>query len=326
VRWIFPTAALFVGTCVYGDTKAPQNQQLKSAEDKVTPAAASSKADEEIIARAQQELEKIRTLVDAGALPRKRLEMAELAVQDAEDEAVLRQSLYGKLTVQDTTRDEVQAMVTAAKRLYDRQRIRFDEAEALVNQGVTSRSMMTPILEDLDSRRKTLDLAQSRARLWDQLAVMARAEVTAESQSGAGDFNGVKHRFDGKGSFSTSQFKAVETAFEQKFHKQLPISALGETALHKSLGFDHRGRVDVAVSPDQAEGSWLRTYLEQHEIPYFAFRAAVAGSATGPHIHMGPPSTRYFVSAKARRAPARFVAAKAKKSPQRSAPAGVVAD
>jgi hypothetical protein len=268
--------------------------------------------------------------------------MAELGLQDAEDEAILRQSLYGKLNLNDTTREEVQAMVAAAQRLYDRQKIRLDDAESLANHGVTARTSITPILEDLDSRRKTLDLAQSRARLWDQLAIIAKAEALAEaapqSSSAPGEFGGVKHRYDGKGIFTTSDFNAIETAFESKFHKQLPISALGETALHKSLGFDHRGRVDVALNPDQQEGVWLRGYLESHEIPYFAFRAAIAGSATGPHIHMGPPSTRLYasaakrtiktvaVAAKRTTTSPRIVAAKANTPRRTATPATVVAD
>jgi hypothetical protein len=46
------------------------------------------------------------------------------------------------------------------------------------------------------------------------------------------------------------------------------------------------------LNPDQPEGVWLRTYLSSNEIPYFAFRSAVSGKATGPHIHIGPGSTR----------------------------------
>ena len=72
----------------------------------------------------------------------------------------------------------------------------------------------------------------------------------------------------------------------------MPISANGETSVHRALGFDHRGRVDVAVMPDQPEGIWLRHYLEAHNIPFYAFRSAIAGKATGAHIHIGPGSTR----------------------------------
>lgn len=98
--------------------------------------------------------------------------------------------------------------------------------------------------------------------------------------------------FEGDGHFSQTDLKGVETAFEKKFKKPLPISANGETSVHRALGFDHRGRVDVALTPDQSEGVWLRTYLESNDIPYYAFRSAVPGKATGAHIHIGPGSTR----------------------------------
>jgi hypothetical protein len=50
--------------------------------------------------------------------------------------------------------------------------------------------------------------------------------------------------------------------------------------------------VDVAIHPDDPEGQWLLTYLLENHIPYFAFRHAVPGKATGAHIHIGPQSTR----------------------------------
>ena len=90
--------------------------------------------------------------------------------------------------------------------------------------------------------------------------------------------------------------KRVVLAYEQQFAKAIPISANGETSFHKSMGFDHRGRVDVALSPDQPEGMWLRQFLEKEQIPYYAFRGPVAGRASAAHIHIGPPSTRLRVA------------------------------
>ena len=100
-------------------------------------------------------------------------------------------------------------------------------------------------------------------------------------------------RYDGDGVFTMATFAHVEVDFEKEFGKPLPVSAMGETAVHRSLGFDHRGRVDVAIHPDQPEGRWLLEYLVEKHIPYFAFRQAVPGKATGAHIHIGPLSTRY---------------------------------
>jgi hypothetical protein len=58
------------------------------------------------------------------------------------------------------------------------------------------------------------------------------------------------------------------------------------------MGLDHRNRVDVALNPETSEGLWLRQLLEKLHIPYLAFRSAVAGAATAPHIHIGTGSSR----------------------------------
>jgi hypothetical protein len=72
----------------------------------------------------------------------------------------------------------------------------------------------------------------------------------------------------------------------------MPVTAMGETAVHRAMGFDHRGRVDVGLHPDAPEGAWLRSYLMENRIPFFLFRQAVPGKATGAHIHIGPISSR----------------------------------
>jgi hypothetical protein len=108
--------------------------------------------------------------------------------------------------------------------------------------------------------------------------------------------NGLVEKFSGIGSFTSADFQKVELAFMEKFAKPLPISANGDTSLHRSMGFDHRGRIDVALNPDQPEGSWLRQYMTSHKLPYFAFRGAIAGKATGAHIHLGPQSGKFASS------------------------------
>jgi len=34
-------------------------------------------------------------------------------------------------------------------------------------------------------------------------------------------------------------------------------------------------------------------FLQRNAIPFLAFRGAIPGTATGPHIHIGRPSHRY---------------------------------
>jgi hypothetical protein len=149
-------------------------------------------------------------------------------------------------------------------------------------------------LEELDRARKESDLAESRASLVRELTEMAKAEESLATKLAEEPAEAPKiaDRYDGDGIFTAGTLARVEMAFAAHFGKPLPVSAMGETAVHRALGFDHRGRVDVAVHPDQPEGVWLREFLTENRIPYFAFRQAVPGKATGAHVHIGPMSTR----------------------------------
>lgn len=84
----------------------------------------------------------------------------------------------------------------------------------------------------------------------------------------------------------------IKPFFISKFGRTLPVSAFGQTHLHSRLGFDHRNSVDVALSPDSAEGRALLGKLRGFGVPFIAFRKAIPGVATGAHIHVGKPSRR----------------------------------
>jgi hypothetical protein len=99
-------------------------------------------------------------------------------------------------------------------------------------------------------------------------------------------------RYNGASRWALADAAKVEGFFFSRFRRALPISALGQTEVHNRLGFDHRNSVDVAVHPDSAEGQAVMSYLRSAGIPFIAFRQAVAGSATGAHIHIGYPSHR----------------------------------
>lgn len=242
------------------------------------------------VARAKAEIEKLRSLVTAGAAPRKQLEEAETRIADAEDEAFLRKTLYG----QDLTAEQADEMIAAAERRVDRRKQALEAARKLVAANVAAPLSLGTYENDVESAQQEFRLAESRARLTRELAEMARAEEDfdlrlAHSPSEAST---LAERYDGDGIFNPVQLARIETAFESKFGKALPVSALGETAVHRALGFDHRGRVDIALAPDGSEGTWLREYLTRNRIPFFAFRHAVPGKATGAHIHIGPGSQR----------------------------------
>lgn len=242
------------------------------------------------VARAKMDLQKVQSLVESGALPRVQVEKAKEAVASAEDAALIHKYIFQS----DLTEEQATALVDAAQRQFSRKEKAFDEAEKLVETGVAPQLSLSVLLQDMDFARKECDLAETRARLAREITDMAMAEEAyqASLSKGGAASRGVAEHFVGNGIFNQQIFQRIETAFVARFGHSLPVSANGETAVHRALGFDHRGRVDVAIQPETAEGMWLKTYLRQHNIPFFAFKHAVSGQATGAHIHLGPPSTR----------------------------------
>ncbi|HTA42017.1 MAG TPA: hypothetical protein VK789_06200 [Bryobacteraceae bacterium] len=250
-----------------------------------------------LVMRARERLMQVQKMVSAGALPLIHLKKAQAEVQDALDLSLLKQSLY----MTDLLPEEADQMVAVAQRMVVRRQRALLEMQELVGAGVIARSEADMSNADLDRAKQELDWAESRAKLVAQLAENARIqkgiaslEVQAESHP---DWAGqVYSHYEGNGVFTPTELQQLQSDYAAKFFKPLPISAEGETAVHRSLGFDHRGRVDVAVTPDQPEGVWLMHYLEAKRIPYFAFRAAVPHKATGAHIHVGPESTKLALS------------------------------
>lgn len=97
---------------------------------------------------------------------------------------------------------------------------------------------------------------------------------------------------EGTGKWKLSDAGKIEEFFVAKFKKPLPTSAFGQSDLHTRWGWDHRNGMDVGLHPDSAEGRALIEFLRNESIPFLAFRGAVPGVATGPHIHIGNRSPR----------------------------------
>jgi hypothetical protein len=216
---------------------------------------------------AKQELEKVSNLVQAGALPRIRLEQAGQDVADAQDDVILERTLYGDINVKDVTDQVIDEMV--------------EQARKLVADGIAAQATVTPFQEELTMRRMNLQLAHSRAHLMGEMAALAKYEKSMQeiqevTRIEYRDYftKGMEH-FQGSSTFQESRdLKPLAVAFEKKFDRPLPISALGDTNLHRSMGFDHTGRIDVAINPSTPDGVWLR------------------GRATAAHIHIGAGSPR----------------------------------
>lgn len=253
---------------------------------------------------ANRDLQRVTELVQTGALPRARLEDAQQNLEDANDEAILERTLYGDMQVDKVSDQMMDDMIAAAQRRLARQQNKLEQARKLVTSGIVPLSSLTPVQEELAIRQTNLNLAHSRASLMAEMAALAKYQKTATeihevtSVAFTDAFSPGMEHYEGNGLFRESKdLKPLAVAFEQKFDHPLPISAEGETGLHRALGFDHRGRVDVAVSPNTPEGVWLRGYLKARNIPYYAFTRAIPGKATAAHIHIGPGSTRLHSTA-----------------------------
>ncbi len=255
---------------------------------------------------ARLEVTKIEGLVATGVLPRARLEEARSSLADAQDGEAIRSALYEK----DITVPQADELVRLTQRRVERRQLAADERNKLLAEGIIARSEAADAQNALDQANRDHTWAVTRAQFAREMVEIATNEQEIMRQmelaNSSHASSGLIEHFVGTNRFDMAQFPSIERAFEARFARALPVSAMGETEVHKTLGFDHRNRVDIALQPDQPEGQWLRNYLTAHNIPYFAFRTAVAHKATGAHIHIGPPSLRYL--AQAARSPSHAVA------------------
>lgn len=242
--------------------------------------------------RARGDVARIQTLVGDGTLPHSSLELAQARLADVNDEAILSETLFAPTKLADLTPEQQARMLGAAERRFERQAGLVGERQKLLEMGAIARAEMGTVETELETRRHVLDLARDRVRLIEAQRQMALEEQNLEHALESGTSRKAMVKFEGSGHFYPSDFEAIAAAFEQQFHFPLPVTAHGQTRLHQSLGLDHRGKIDVGLKPEQPEGIWLRRLLEERQIPYIAFRAAVPGAATAPHIHLGTGSSR----------------------------------
>ena len=229
---------------------------------------------------AGQQVERIKALVNSGIEAKIRLDGAERDLEDTKDKAIL------DIGPSDD------AIVEAAQRRLDRHKEWIERIGKLLEIGIPPPPDLIPAETELRSRESDLALAQARAYANAEAAASA-ARSLHRDESTPLDFDGELEHYEGLGTFDEERdLQDLKKEFEAKFDHHLPISADGQTEVHRALGFDHRGRIDVAIDPRAPEGIWLRRYLRSRKIPYYAFTSAVAGKATAAHIHIGPGSNR----------------------------------
>jgi hypothetical protein len=125
----------------------------------------------------------------------------------------------------------------------------------------------------------------------EEAAAKALAKARRAPRSSGGLLTTAAYiRYGGARAWSLNEAGAVMQFFARSFGRQLPVSSFGQSPVHDRWGYAHHNAMDVGVSPDSAEGRALMEYLRSSGIPFTAFRWAIPGTATGPHIHIGRPS------------------------------------
>ena len=168
-----------------------------------------------------------------------------------------------------------------------------EKRKELYDRSIISRRELEESEQTLSDAQRKAEQTQKQIAETDDLIAEASAIVELPPiPKGSYRTTTAIIRYNGSAAWTISDVTRVESFFVSNFGRSLPISALGQSATHDRLGFDHRNNVDVALHPDSAEGQALMAYLRSAGIPFIAFRQAVAGSATGAHIHIGNPSHR----------------------------------
>ena len=181
---------------------------------------------------------------------------------------------------------------------------KLQELRQLVSEGLVARVELEAEEQQLVALRGQLQATQKQIADSDNQVAQIKAEqelrkkqATAPvkliaKQYGTLSATAMMLRNNGTVAWSRGSLDTIQNFFSSTFGRSLPTSAVGQSATHNRLGYDHRNAVDVALHPDSTEGRALINYLQGQGIPFLAFRGAIPGVATGPHIHIGSPSHR----------------------------------
>jgi hypothetical protein len=205
--------------------------------------------------------------------------------------------------VTEAYKQSLRALIASYQTELVQAQAQIEKLRDLVQRGlIAPRDLQTAEAKaaTLEAKIKALELESNAAdeqraeMLAEAEAVERQANAPLPSLAGPGRLIvGTSFvRFTGLGSWSLSNAWRVQSFFQQKFGRPLPIAAFGQSKLHDAWHWDHRNAMDVNLHPLSAEGQALMAFLRANGIPFGAFTHAIPGVATGPHIHVGMPSHR----------------------------------
>lgn len=188
--------------------------------------------------------------------------------------------------------------------LYEKEVTKAEEnhkkSEALFEEGLISKKdLETTAIAVVAAKDKVAEAQQQMSTADTQIAntlIEAEAEkklAKLKIQRGALVKTTSYIRYAGGTAWTLSESWKVQRFFMDTFKKTLPVAVFGQGAIHERWRLDHRNSMDISLHPDGVEGQALLNFLRSNGIPFLAFRSAIPGTSTGPHIHIGRPSHRY---------------------------------
>jgi len=178
---------------------------------------------------------------------------------------------------------------------------KLDQARKLFADGLMSQREVEQVESGVTSAR--LKVTETQTQITGADTQIAQALIEVEGDKQIAKLGPVRRgslikttsfiRYNGVGAWALAQAGRIETFFQQTFKHPLPIAVFGQGAIHNQWRLDHRNAMDISLNPDGVEGQALINFLQSNGIPFSAFRTAIPGVATGPHIHIGMPSHRY---------------------------------
>lgn len=179
---------------------------------------------------------------------------------------------------------------------------KLEQLRQLVADGLIARNELTAAEEALATAKAKLETTRKQIADSDNLIVQIKAAEAMEKKLAQTQallaansrrlLKPTSMRYTGMAGWALSNISSVQSFFSSTFGRPLPISTMGQSATHNAMRWDHRNSADVGIHPDSAEGRALIAYLQSKGIPFLAFRGAIPGVSTGPHIHIGYPSSR----------------------------------
>ena len=221
-----------------------------------------------------------------------------VAPKPPDELAKLREEFINKTSEYKNSLTKLQALlakdVAKAEEKLATMRKLFEEGLIARAQVEESERAVAAAKDKLAGTQRQMDAADTQVA---ELLLEAKAaeEIAKSVRLGKGGLvrTTAMIRYQGLGGWSLGDAWKVQRFFSDSFKKPLPIAVFGQGSIHDRWRLDHRNAMDISLHPDGVEGQALMSFLQKNGIPFLAFREAIPGTATGPHIHIGRPSHRY---------------------------------